>query len=129
MAELLRRWRAKRFVRLTASQLADELGLKLQEFGMQQSFIVQILQEITYLSEFVEVKTGDLEDLAQEAPSEAHDDPHVLACAIKGKATHIVTYDRKHLLTQAIKAFAQRHSIAIITPQEMLEALKSMAEP
>jgi predicted nucleic acid-binding protein len=84
---------------LRSRELQDELREQLTKRGFPLNWILSIVQETIAFSERVDVTEEDIDALRTQAPPEAHDDLHVIACAIKGKATHIVTYDDRNLLT------------------------------
>jgi len=114
---------------LRSPQLQDELRRHLTKRGVPPEQVVSILQEVIAFSENIDVTEEDLVKLETQAPSEAQKDIHVLACAIKGKATHIVTYDKKHLLTPKTKQFASHFGIEIVDPKQMLAELRRLGDP
>lgn len=116
-------------VRLVSLSLLAELREVLIKCGFPTDEIAWFLYEVRFFSEPVEVTEDDLEGIELQAPPEAQHDIHVLACAIKGKATHIVTYDEEHMLTPKTKQFAKQFGIEIIKPSEMLAELKRLGDP
>ena len=87
--ELFERFKRGEFVLLYSAAIRDEVVEKL--FGKRLSE--------KRIAEFVEVMIGSGEEVVVE-PEEIEriilvdpDDDVVLACALKGKATHLVTYD------------------------------------
>lgn len=59
--------------------------------------------------------------LEQAAALVASQDAHVLAAARNGDATHLITLDRKHLLTEDVRRGS--HPMIICTPVEYLQKL------
>lgn len=114
---------------LRSSELQDELRRQLSKRGFPFGWVISVIQETVAFSENVFVTEEDLMTLKHQAPPEAQDDIHVLACAVKGKATHIVTYDKQHLLTRTVKKFVRRFGIKIVKPAEMLAELKRLGDP
>jgi len=114
---------------LRSLELQNELRRQLTKRGFRPSWVLSILQETSTFSELVTVKEEDISDLRKQAPPEAQDDIHVIACAVKGKATHIVTYDDRHLLTPKTKQFVRRFGIRIVKPTEMLTELRRLEDP
>jgi len=72
-------------------------------------------------SAFSETPPITKDDILKVAEYTALKDAPIVAAAIKGECTHLVTYDRKHLLDPA--EVAQKSGLKILTPTEMLEAL------
>lgn len=118
-----------RVIRLVSLSLLAELREVLIECGFPTDDIAWFLYEVRFFSEPVGVTEDDLEEIEIQAPPEAQHDIHVLACAIKGKATHIVTYDEEHMLTLKTKQFAGRFGIEIVKPSDMLAELKRLGDP
>ncbi|MBI3760651.1 MAG: putative toxin-antitoxin system toxin component, PIN family [Chloroflexi bacterium] len=88
-AELLRRWRAGEFVQLYSDDTLAELAEKFQEQGIDPASAAEHLADLVRLGEYVTVTPADVEPVVAADP----DDDLVLACAVKGQATHLVTYD------------------------------------
>jgi predicted nucleic acid-binding protein len=109
--------------------LQNELRDVLRRLGIPAEEIAAIVYEASFFSKFVDVTEEDTDALRVQAPPVAHDDLHVIACAIKGKATHIVTYDKRHLLTPEAKRFMRRYGIKVVTPAEMLDELRRLGDP
>jgi predicted nucleic acid-binding protein len=114
---------------LRSLEMQNELREQLAKRGFRSSWVLSILQETAMFSELVTVEERDISNLRKQAPLEAYDDLHVIACAIKGKATHIVTYDKRHLLTPEAKRFMRRYGIKVVTPAEMLDELRRLGDP
>lgn len=87
--ELVRLWEAGRFTLLVSDTLTNELAEKLLERGIDQERIIEFLALIARLAEWVDVPPEAVEPVVASDP----DDNHVLACAIQGRADHLVTYD------------------------------------
>ena len=87
--ELLRRWREEEFVLLVSQALLIELMGKLQERGIGQDQIQELLATITRLAEWVDVPPEAVVPVVTADP----DDDQILACATVGKANYLVTYD------------------------------------
>ena len=87
--ELMRRWRAKEFVLLVSQALLVELVEKLQERGIGQDQIQELLATINRLAEWVDVSPKAVVPVITADP----DDDQILACAVVGGAHYLVTYD------------------------------------
>jgi putative PIN family toxin of toxin-antitoxin system len=87
--ELIRRWRNEEFVLLVSQALLLELVGKLQERGIGQDQIQELLATIARLAEWVEVPPVAVVRVVTADP----DDDQILACATVGKANYLVTYD------------------------------------
>ena len=87
--ELMRRWRAKEFVLLVSQALLVELVEKLQERGIGQDQIQELLATINRLTEWVKVSPEAVVPVITADP----DDDQILACAVVGGAHYLVTYD------------------------------------
>jgi putative PIN family toxin of toxin-antitoxin system len=87
--ELMRRWRNEEFVLLVSQALLVELVGKLQERGIGQDQIQELLVTINRLAEWVDVPPEAVVPVVAADP----DDDQILACAIVGGAHYLVTYD------------------------------------
>jgi uncharacterized protein len=87
--ELMRRWRNEEFVLLVSQALLIELVEKLQERGIGQDQIQELLVMITHLAEWVDVPSEVVVPVVTADP----DDDQILACAAHGGANYLVTYD------------------------------------
>ena len=85
--ELLRRWREEEFVLLVSQALLIELMGKLQERGIGQDQIQELLATITRLAEWVDVPPEAVVPVVTADP----DDDQILACATVGGANYLVT--------------------------------------
>jgi putative PIN family toxin of toxin-antitoxin system len=87
--ELIDRWRAGEFVQLYSDDTLAELQEKFITRQIAPDVAVQYVADLLRLGEYVEVVPEDVRSIIVADP----DDNLILACAIKGGATHIVTYD------------------------------------
>jgi uncharacterized protein len=87
--ELLRRWREEEFILLVSQTLLIELVGKLQERGIGQDRIQELLATITRLAEWADVPPEAVVPVVTADP----DDDQILACATVGRANYLVTYD------------------------------------
>lgn len=87
--ELLRRWRRGEFELLYSDDLLVEVDEKFSAREIsdehKDSFLVELRDQGTY----VEVKPSDIRPVITADP----DDDLILACAVVGQATYLVTYD------------------------------------
>jgi len=116
-------------VLLRSTELQNELRDLLRRLGTPVGEIAVIVYEASFFSKFVDVTEEDIDALRAQAPPVAHDDLHVTACAIKGKATHLVTYDDRNLLTTETKRFLRRFGIKVVKPEKMLAELRRLGDP
>ena len=116
-------------VLLRSTELQNELRDVLRRLGTPAGEIAVIVYEASFFSKFVDVTEEDIDALRVQAPPVAHDDLHVIACAIKGKATHLVTYDDRNLLTTETKRFLRRFGIKVVKPEKMLTELRRLGDP
>jgi putative PIN family toxin of toxin-antitoxin system len=115
--KLLQHWEADDFTLVTSSAQLDELRRvlaydKLQRFihPEQSAQLVESLRSFAVLAE-------NLPDL--NVSSDATDNP-ILATAVAGTASHLVTGDKAHLLS--IKSV---NDVAIITVRDAIELLEA----
>jgi putative PIN family toxin of toxin-antitoxin system len=88
-AELLRRWKDKEFVQLYSDGTLDELNRKFVEKEIDPQIAAEYIAHLIESGIYVEVAPGDIEPVIPDDP----DDDLIVACAVAGEATHIVTYD------------------------------------
>ena len=88
-AELLRRWKDKEFIQLYSSETLDELNRKFVEKEIDPQIAAEYIAHLVESGIYVEVGPGDIEPVIPADP----DDDLIVACAVVGGATHIVTYD------------------------------------
>ena len=87
--ELMWRWRNEEFILLVSQALLLELVGKLQERGIGQDQIQELLATIARLAEWVDVPPEAVVPVVTADP----DDDQILACATVGGASYLVTYD------------------------------------
>lgn len=86
--ELVARWLQAEFALLTCDDLVDELIETLQARSVAPARIHEQLSNLVALAEWVEVPSTTIELVLPDP-----DDNVVVACAVVGHATHLVTYD------------------------------------
>ncbi|MCB0204891.1 MAG: PIN domain-containing protein [Anaerolineae bacterium] len=87
--ELLARWRAGEFTQLYSDDMLVELIEKFQARRIASEACDIYLADLITLGEYVNVSSEQIPDAIVSDP----DDNVILACALVGRATHIVTYD------------------------------------
>jgi putative PIN family toxin of toxin-antitoxin system len=87
--ELLRRWKDKEFVQLYSDGTLDELNRKFAEKKIDPQIAAEYIAHLIESGIYVEIDPGDIEPVIPADP----DDDLIVACAVVGGATHIVTYD------------------------------------
>ena len=87
--ELLDRWLAGEFVQLYSDDTLAELREKFTEREIDPDSADEYLADLVQLGEHVVVTPEDVMSVIPADP----DDDLIIACAVVGKATHIVTYD------------------------------------
>jgi predicted nucleic acid-binding protein len=87
--ELLTRWRASAFIQLYSDDMLAELVEKFQARRIAPEMSERYLADLITLGEYVSVLPEQIPD----AIAADSDDNAILACALVGRATHIVTYD------------------------------------
>ena len=92
--EVIQRWLKGEFVLLTASEIILEIVDKLLEKKVDQQKILRLITNLLFLAESIELHAKDIEPIVLDDP----DDDIIFACALKGKAKYLVTYD-PHLLS------------------------------
>jgi len=73
---------------LTCEQLAQEIAEKLGERGIDDAVIEHYIATLAQLAEWITVSSESVVPVLPDP-----DDDVVLACAVLGRATHLVTYD------------------------------------
>ena len=86
--ELLERLKAKTYVLLVCEAILDEVAEKLEGHGVEPERIVDLLTQLEAFAQPVSVPVEAVESVLKDP-----DDDIVLACAVLGRAGHIVTYD------------------------------------
>ncbi len=89
-AELMVRWRRGEFDLVYSAELRAEYVEKLITRKIDLLKSAAFLADLTTIGVLVKVKPGDVKPVIIADP----DDDIVVACAVAGKATHLVTYDR-----------------------------------
>ena len=89
LVELLHRWRDEEFELLYCDDLRSEYREKLIAKGIRLDQRLRFLDDLTSLGTLI-LLTPD--DVIRRIPDDPDDDV-VIACAIAGGATHLVTYD------------------------------------
>lgn len=87
--ELIERWRRGEFTQLYSDDTIAELREKLSGKGIGSEAIEEYLSDLAKFGVYVEVGPDDIEPVIPADP----DDDLIVACAVVGGATHIVTYD------------------------------------
>ena len=87
--ELFERLKDDEFALVWCKAIQDEIIEKLLGKHLEHARIVEFIAEVTRVANFVELSPADITAVIIDDP----DDDVVLACAVKGKATHLVTYD------------------------------------
>lgn len=87
--ELLRRWKDKEFVQLYSDGTLDELNRKFAEKEIDPQIAAEYIAHLIESGIHVEVGPEDIEPVI---PADSDDDL-IVACAVVGGATHVVTYD------------------------------------
>jgi len=91
--ELLQRWRQGEFTLLYADDLLLEYREKFISRNIETALRIAFLASLGALGERVQLSPDQIQPIVLADP----DDDVVLACALVGNATHLVTYD-PHLL-------------------------------
>ncbi len=87
--ELIDRWRAGEFTQLYSDDMLAELQEKFIARKIAPDIAAQYIADLVRLGEYVEVRPEDIKPVITADP----DDDRILACAVVGGATHLVTYD------------------------------------
>ncbi len=88
-AELLSRWANDEFDILYCDQLLDEVREKFAERGITQELANEFIDDLRNMEIHVEITPDDIAQVIVADP----DDDIIIACAVIGGATYIVTYD------------------------------------
>ena len=86
--ELLRRWVRCEFVLLYCEDVYAEYVAKLSELATTSSVREMFLATVIRRAEYVAVRDKQVLPVTAD-----RDDDAVIACAVVGKATHLITYD------------------------------------
>ena len=93
IVELLKRWRAGEFILLYADDLLLEYREKFIARNIDTALRIAFLASLSVLGEQVKIVPDQIKPIVVNDP----DDDDVVACAVAGNATHLVSYDA-HLL-------------------------------
>lgn len=118
LVELLRRWRDEEFELLYCDDLLSEYREKLVTKGVQLNRRLRFLDDLTSLGSRIPLTPDDLIPRVPDDP----DNDVVIACAVAGGATHLVTYD-EHLHTLGEKV----EGVRILDGLHFLYALRGDA--
>ena len=86
--EALDRWKRGEFVLLICTPLAEEIAEKLLDHSISAETVSALVENLARLAGWVEVPTDKIEALLSDP-----DDNVIVACAVEGKASYLVTYD------------------------------------
>jgi putative PIN family toxin of toxin-antitoxin system len=114
--EILNRWLDDQFVLLYSLDTLREVIGTLKEKRIEQSLIVELVARVTILGERVAVPF--VESILPENP----EDNLILACAIHGRATHLITYDAHFYEVKT------RFPFSVLEPLPFLFELRSALE-
>jgi putative PIN family toxin of toxin-antitoxin system len=89
LVELLTRWRRREFALVYCEDLHAEYREKLIAKRVEIQKMRQFMNELLLMGAPVTLSAGDVRPRVPADP----DDDIVVACAIVGRATHLVTYD------------------------------------
>jgi len=112
--------RGLRFSSITTRKILLEAQKNIHK-KLSSEATIRFYKEIASLNPDI-IKPPTEEKLSQYDDIIALKDRHVLASALKSKATFLITLDRKHFKTEAIRQ--ANLPITIITPKEFLELVK-----
>jgi len=86
--ELFERWKHSEFTILICNQIAKELIDKLVEKGVAAGEIDELVTALAASAEWINIPDDNVKSLLADP-----DDNVVVACAVEGGATYLVTYD------------------------------------
>ena len=87
--EILYRWSNNEFILLISNAISKKLVEKLFLKKVPYEKVIQLMTDLLVLAEWINVEPDDIKTLI---PNDAEDDL-IIACAIKGNAQFLVTYD------------------------------------
>jgi len=103
---------------VTCEAILEEFRTKLEtKFGYDQSRAQAAVEEVKAFSHLVSI-ANTLAGIVSDP-----DDHKVLECAVVGKATHIVTGDRRHLLP-----LGSYQGVAIVSAAEFLRSVTNSSQ-
>ncbi len=91
-AELLQRWRDDEFILLYADDLLLEYREKFISRNIDTILRIAFLADLDALGEYIALTPDQIQPIIPDDPDDV-----VVACAIVGQATHLVSYD-PHIL-------------------------------
>ena len=109
-----------RFSAVTTHKIILEARRNIRK-KLSSEALLRFYKEIASLNPEI-IKPPTKEKLSQYDDIIALKDRHVLVSALKSKATFLITLDRKHFKTEAIRQ--ANLPITIMTPKEFLELVK-----
>jgi len=112
--------RGIRFSAVTTRKILLEAQRNIRK-KLSSEAILRFYKEIANLNPEI-IKPPAKERLSQYDDIIALKDQHVLASALEGKATFLITLDQKHFQTEAMRQ--ANLPITIMTPKEFLELVK-----
>lgn len=118
--ELLKRWRNDEFILLYADDLLLEYREKFITRNIDAALRIAFLANLDVLGERIELAPDQIKRVVSNDP----DDDIFVACAIVGKATHLVSYD-PHLLNLG-EAY---HGVVILDGLHFLYAVRGDKRP
>ena len=74
---------------LVSDALLEEIAEKLVERDIEPEQVIEFLTLVGRLAEWVDVPAEAVRPVVDDDP----DDDHILACAVVGRADHLVSYD------------------------------------
>ena len=86
--EVVDRWKRGEFVLLICTPLAEEIVEKLLDHSIGTDAVGALVKTLAQLAEWVEIPPEQIEDLLSDP-----DDNVIVACAVRGAANYLVTYD------------------------------------
>jgi putative PIN family toxin of toxin-antitoxin system len=86
--EVVERRKTGQFILLICAHLADEIVEKLLDHSIAKETVIELVELLTRLAEWVEIAPERIEALLS-----GPDDDVVIACAAEGAANYLVTYD------------------------------------
>lgn len=89
VVELFERLKNGEFRLIWCQAIQDEVIEKLLDRGLTAERVAELIAELTSVAEQVDLELTDVVPLVVADT----DDDVVVACAVKGRATHLVTYD------------------------------------
>lgn len=114
--EIFERWERMEFVLLICTPLTEEIVEKLIDHGIDESLIGALVESLAQLAEWVEISSNEVDNLLSDP-----DDNIIVACAAKGKADYLVTYDPHFDILNG-----EYRSVTILKAIPFLQALRQI---